>query len=367
MTTHIDPSRVPQTDPTFRTSFSPRLRRLQLGRFGLLGLLVLVFLIFSLDKPHSFATWANVQVTSDQQVPVVIGGLAVLLPLLTDSIDLSVAANISIANILLAGLTTNHHLGVAISVVITILASTVVGLLNGLIVEKLQVTSFVATLGMATVLSGVGLAFAHSQDILSVPSGVTTMVRTHVWGVPLSVLYAIIAALVVGFVLRFLPAGRRLRAVGANARAAELTGIRPGRYRILSFTAGGALAGIAGVILTGQLGAATASGSADSLLLPIFAAVFLGSTAFTPGRPNVPGLIVAAMFLAFVSDGLVMVGAPAWESPLINGGGLIVAVALSSWALRLRGRRLRAEQLRQLEREPSDQAAPRSRPDAVVS
>lgn len=322
---------------------------LHLGRFALLGLLVLVFALFSVMKPDEFATWANVQVTLDQQAPVLIGGLAVLVPLLADAIDLSVGANISLANILLAGLTTNDHLGVGLSVVLAILASTAVGLTNGLIVEKLQVTSFVATLAMATLLGGVELAYTHSTDILTVPSGVTSMVRTEVLGLPLAVWYAFAAMVIVGFVLRYLPAGRKLRAVGANPRAAALTGIRPGLYRIVSFTVGGTLAGIAGVVLTGQLGSATAAGTADTLLLPIFAAVFLGGTAFTPGRLNVPGLLVATLFLAFVSSGLVMVGAPDWESPLINGAALIAAVALSSWALRLRARRFRAEQLRQLE------------------
>lgn len=322
---------------------------LHLGRFGLLGLLVLVFALFSVLKPGEFPTWANVQVTLDEQSPVIIGGLAVLIPLLTDAIDLSIGANISLANILLAGLTTNDHLSVGVAVVLAILASTAVGLINGLIVERLQVTSFVATLGMATLLGGVGLAYSHSTDILTVPSGVTTMVRTQVAGLPLSVWYAFVAMVIVWFVLRYLPAGRKLRAVGANPRAAALTGIKPGRYRIVSFTVGGTLAGLAGVVLTGQLGSATAAGTADTLLLPIFAAVFLGGTAFTPGRLNVPGLLVAALFLAFVSSGLVMIGAPAWESPLINGAALIAAVAMSSWALRLRARRFRAEQLRQLE------------------
>jgi ribose transport system permease protein len=322
---------------------------LHLGRFGLLGLLVLAFALFSALKPGEFPTWANVQVTLADQSPVIIGGLAVLLPLLTDAIDLSVGANISLANILLAGLTTNDHLSVGAAVVLAILASTAVGLINGLIVERLQVTSFVATLGMATLLGGVGLAYSHSTDILTVPSGVTSMVQTEVAGLPLSVWYAFVAMVIVWFVLRYLPAGRKLRAVGANPRAAALTGIKPGRYRIVSFTLGGTLAGLAGVVLTGQLGSATAAGTADSLLLPIFAAVFLGGTAFTPGRLNVPGLLVAALFLAFVSSGLVMVGAPAWESPLINGAALIAAVAMSSWALRLRASRFRAEQLRQLE------------------
>ena len=219
----------------------------------------------------------------------------------------------------------------AAALVLALLVSTLVGLANGLIVEKLQVTSLVSTLGMATLLSGIGLAYSNTQDILTVPPAVTALARQELLGLPMSVFYALAAMLVVGLVLRYLPVGRKLRAVGANPRAAALTGIRPGLYRIASFTFGGLLAGIAGVVITGQLGSATASGTANGLLLPIFAAVFLGSTAFTPGRQNVLGMFVATLFLAFVSSGLVLLGAPLWASPLINGSALILAVAFSTW------------------------------------
>jgi ribose transport system permease protein len=327
----------------------------RVGKYGLLIFLIVAFAGFSLARPSEFASWANVKTTLDQQTPVIIGGLAVMMTLLAGEIDLSVAANISLSNIFLAGLTTNDHISTPVAVVLAILVSTAVGLLNGLIVVKLQVTSFVATLGMATLISGVGLAYSHSNDILTVPSSVTVMVQHQVFGlVPLAVVYGIVAMLVVAAVLRYLPAGRKLRAVGANPRAAALTGIRPGLYRIASFTFGGTLAGIAGVVLTGQLGSATAAGTADALLLPIFAAVFLGSTAFSPGRPNVLGLFVAALFLAFVSSGLVLLGASQWVSPLINGAALILAVAFSTWAARMQARQFRAQQLRQLDVEDAE-------------
>ena len=174
------------------------------------------------------------------------------------------------------------------------------------------------------------------------------MVRTEHFGLTMAVFYGFAMMIIVATVLRFFPVGRRLRAVGANPRAAALTGIQPGVYRVASFVVSGAIAGVGGVIFTGQIGSATSSGGANPLLLPIFAALFLGSTAFTPGRPNVPGLFVAALFLAFVSSGLVLLGAPLWLTPIINGAVLILGVALSTWAIRLRARRFRTQQLKQL-------------------
>jgi ribose transport system permease protein len=357
-----------RTNPAGRTSLAggdakrektPRGLTERVGKYGLLIFLIVTFGGFSLARPSEFATWLNVKTTLDQQTPVIIGGLAAMIPLLTGEIDLSVAANISLGNVFLAGLTTNNHFSTPVAVILAILVSTAVGVVNGLIVVKLQVTSFVATLGMATLIGGVGLAYSHSTDILTVPSSVTTMVQHDVFGLlPLSVVYGIAAMLIVALVLRYLPVGRKLRAVGANPRAAALTGIRPGLYKIASFTFGGALAGIAGVVITGQLGSATAAGTADALLLPIFAAVFLGSTAFTPGRPNVPGLFVAALFLAFVSSGLVLLGASLWVSPLINGAALILAVAFSTWAARMQASQFRAQQLKQLDVEDAETPRP---------
>jgi len=330
----------------------------QVGRFGLLGLLGLVLLVFGLARPGEFATWDNIKYTLDQQSVVVIGGLAVMIPLLTDSIDLSVAANISLSNIMLAGLTTNQGLPTAVAVVLAILVSTAVGLVNGIVAEYLLVPAFVGTLGMATVLGGLGLAYTGGIDILTVPAGVTSMIRTEVLGLARAVYFALACMLVVAFVLRYLPVGRKLRAVGANPRAAELTGIQPKKYRIASLTLGGTVAGIAGVVLTGQLGSASSTGSANALLLPVFAAVFLGSTVFTPGRHNVLGLLVAALFLSFLSSGLVLLGAPVWAAPLINGSALILAIALSAWAIRLRAARFRAQQLSALDaEEPGDGGA----------
>lgn len=326
----------------------------QLGRFGLLGLLAATLIVFGLARPGEFATWDNVAYTLDTQAIVIIGGLAIMIPLLTDTIDLSVAANISTANITLAVLATNHDVALPLAVLLAIAMSTVIGLVNGVVTEHLRVPSFVGTLGMATVLGGLGLAYTGGTDVLTVPVALTEAIRTPTFGLSRAVYIALACAAIVGFVLRYLPVGRKLRAVGANPRAAELTGIRPRPYRIVSLGLSGTIAGIAGVVLTGQLASASASGAANSLLLPVFAAVFLGSTVFTPGRHNVLGLLVAALFLSFLSSGLVLLGAPVWASPLINGFALIFAIALSAWAVRLRSARFRSQQLKQLDELDSD-------------
>jgi ribose transport system permease protein len=240
------------------------------------------------------------------------------------------------------------HLGAWPAIAIAVLASTFVGLLNGLIVTRLMVNSFVATLGMATAIEGVGQLYTHQTELVGTNTQLLSIGRHEFLGLPTTVIVAIVVAIALLIVLQFLPIGREFLAVGANRRAAELTGIRPTRRIVLAFAAGGAICGVGGALYGANLGAAGNS-TGGTLLLPAFAGAFLGSTAITPGRYNVLGTAVAVLLLAFTISGLEQVGVEAWIQSLIQGVALIVAVAFSSWALRRRAARLREVQLKLLE------------------
>ena len=264
-----------------------------------------------------------------------IAGLGILLTLILGEFDLSVAANLSLANVFVVTLPERQGVPVWLSIVIAVAISAGVGLVNGLVVVLLQVNAFVATLGMATALGGMSQLYLGGTDQYVAPSSLTALTRTEWLRLPLSVFYALAIAVVLHTVLQYTAVGRRMNAVGGNVRAARLAGIPADRYRVAAFTAGGLLAGIAGVVLGATLGAATSAGN-PALLLPIFAAALLGSTTITPGRFNVPGLLVAALFLAAAVSGLQQMGVAAWIQPAFNGTALVVAVALSGWASRAR-------------------------------
>jgi ribose transport system permease protein len=316
----------------------------RLGRLGLVVILAIVLVGFSLWKSDAFGTWVNYRTTLDQQVPVLIVALAVMIPLIVGEFDLSVGANLSLSNVFVVGLVTQDHWGIVPAIVIAIALSTLVGFFNGVIVMRFQINAFVTTLATGTIIGGIALAYAHSQDLFGAPGSLTSLGRTSVAGLPISVVYAIVIVVVLILVLNFLPVGRKMRAIGGNRRAAELNGIAPFRYVVGSFVTGGFLAGIGGVVLGAQTGSAATSAS-GALLLPAFAAAFLGATTIEPGRFNVIGTVVAVYFLAFTVTGLQIVGVQSWVQPVINGAALLAAVALSSWALRLRVTRLRREQL----------------------
>jgi ribose transport system permease protein len=339
--------RRPPTDGS-----GPRARVVSTGlnwasRYGLLAFLVGLFVVFSILRPDSFPTRINViSILSDQSV-IFIAALAVMLPLIVGEFDLSVAANVSLANTFVLGFGVNQGIPLVPAIAMAILASTIVGVLNGVAVTRFKVNAFVGTLGMATLLGGIQQLYTGGLDIITPPAGLTSIARTDVLGIPLSVYYAVIVGLVVYVVLNHLTLGRKMLAVGGSQRAAALTGIPVERYRIAAFAAGGLLAGVGGVILGAQIGTASIAGNND-LLLPVFTAALLGATVITPGRYNVPGTAIAVLFLAVTVSGLQQLGVSTWVEPTFDGAALIVAVAISGWAARARAARARREQLRAL-------------------
>lgn len=327
------------------------------GRYGLVMALAAVLVTFSVWRSDSFFSWSNFSATFAQQAIIVMVALAAMMPLIVGEFDLSVGANAGFAAILAVGLSDMQKLNPWLAVLTAVVVSTLVGLVNGLIITRLKVNSFVATLGMATALGGFGALYTHEQDLQSAPVGLLDIGRTELAGLPMTVIVALIVAVILGVALQYLAIGRQFLAVGANRRAAELTGIRPDRRIVLAFTLSGVIVGIGGALYGANLGAAgVATGS--TLLLPAFAGAFLGSTTITPGRFNVPGTLVAVLLLAFTVSGLEQVGVQPWIESVIQGVALIAAVAFSSWAIRLRTARLRDAQLAVLSAEADEDATP---------
>lgn len=328
----------------------------QLGRFGLVIALAIVFITFSFWLPDSFLTVNNIRATLDQQAIILMVAFGAMLPLIVGEFDLSIGANAGVAIFLSVGLVARQGLPPEVAILVAVGVSALIGLINGLVVVLWKVNSFVATLGMATLLAGLIQLYTGGVDITTAPKSLTNIGRWEPLGIVLPIWIAAITALVLLVTLQKLRVGREFLAVGANRRAAELTGIRPNRRVILAFALGGLVAGVGGALYGAQLGAASL-GTGPALLLPGYAGAFLGATAITPGRYNVLGTITGVLLLAFTVGGLQQLGVQPWINSVVQGVALILAVALSSWAIRLRQARLKKAQLESLSAEPPKAAA----------
>lgn len=299
-----------------------------LQRYALVIAWAVLILIFSLLHPGEYLTTAHIASTFSTQATLVVLAISAITPLLAGDLDLSVAANLALSEVLFAHLNVNEGWSAGLAAAVTLTVSIGVGLVNSALVVGFGIDSIVVTLGMSTLLAGLALSLG-ATPILGVSSKFVDLVRHRFLGLQVAFYVAVVLCLVLWLVVTQTTFGRRLLFVGANRNSAKLAGLRVAQIRAVAFVSASLLSGIGGIMLAGLFGSADAN-TAPSLLLPALAAVFLGATAFTPGRFNVPGTFVAVYFLVFGISGLEMSGLSGWVSQVFYGGSLIVAVLLST-------------------------------------
>jgi len=312
---------------------SRRIHNLGLDRFSAIYLWAIFVVVFGLWSPNEFLTRATFQSVASSQSIAGILAIAVLVPLACGQFDLSVGANANLTGIVVILFQTSLHWGVIESVLVSVLIGLSVGAVNGFIVVKLRVNSFIATLAMSSVLAAALIIVTNSQQPPPVTTAAWTgLTQATVFGVQIIVVYLLALGLLTWWFLAHTPAGRYLYATGGNAEAARLSGVRVGRWSWISLTIAGGIAGLGGVLFSSLTGPSLTFGA--TLLLPAFAAAFLGSTQVQPGRFNVWGTLIAIYVLATGVEGLQLVSGQQWLSDMFNGVALIVAVALAGWRQR---------------------------------
>ncbi|HTJ93559.1 MAG TPA: ABC transporter permease [Pararobbsia sp.] len=312
--------------------------------YGLAFVFILVLAVFFALRPATFLSSSNIGNLLTSQSVTALLAFAVMLPLATGRFDLSVGYHVGMAQVLAVGLQVNSHLSWPVAAAIVIVVGLLVGAVNGVLVTRFKIDSFIATMGMGSLLYGVSNWYTGGQQIagFDLPDGYANLSQI-VGYVPLPAVFVAIVAIILWIVLERLPIGRSLYVIGSNARAAELSGLRTGRYIGGAFAASGLLCAIAGVLLGSILRSGTPSVGAE-YLLPAFAGSLLGATSIRPGRVNVGGTVLAILIVAFSFSGVQQLGAPFYVEYFFNGGILIVAVALSVYAaIRRRKAAVKAE------------------------
>ena len=314
---------------TEKTPERPR-RKFKTGfdRFSGLYLWALFIIVFGLWVPDQFLTDSTLHSVAAQQAVTGMIGLAVLIPLAAGLYDLSVGATANVSGILTIVLMNNSHWAVVPAIIAGILVAVAIGCVNSFIVVKLGVNSFIATLGMGSILAAVEvIVSSNSQPIPPASTAWNNFTQTTVGGFQIVVLYLVILAFILWWLTAHTPVGRYLYAIGGNTEAARLSGVRIERYTTLALVTSATIAGLAGVMFSSLNGPSLDFGG--TLLLPAFAAAFLGSTQLIPGRFNVWGTLLAIYVLATGVQGLQLVSGASWLNDMFNGVALIVAVALS--------------------------------------
>jgi ribose transport system permease protein len=299
-------------------------------RYGILGLWGVMIGVYSALEASTFDTTGTFQTIFGSQAALVFLSMAFLCTVIVgDFVDLSVASILGLSATIVPVLSVLHGWNVALASVFAVAMGVCAGAINGLLVVYAGVNTIVVTLGMSTLLLGIGLAIAHLTAVSGLSTSFGQLANAGVGGLPVSFYYGIALALIFAYVLGFTPLGRHMQFVGANREVSRLAGVRVNRIRFGAFVASGALCGIGGVVITAGLGGFDPSTSV-TYLLPTVSAVFLGTAAVRPGRFNPMGTLIAVYFLATGILGLEEFGLADWISDVFYGGALIIAVLLTT-------------------------------------
>jgi ribose transport system permease protein len=318
---------------------SPRLTRKAAldftSRLGVVIIWIIIIIVFSIIQPDVFPTTGNFQTIFGSQAVLLILALGVLFPSTTGEFDLSVSGVLGLALVLIGYLNVNHHWPVFAAAVVAIVAGLIVGMLNALFVVGVGVDSLIVTLGSGTLLLGVSLGLLPAA-VAPISAPLVNAMRTDFLGLQAAFYYGLGLTILLWYLFSYTPLGRYLYFVGNGRDVARLAGLRVDAIRVGALIASAGVAAVAGVVLAGINGSADPSVGA-SYLLPAYAAAFLGSTVFFPGRFNPWGTFVAVFFLVTGITGLQLAGVESWVEPVFYGGSLVLAVSASRLVARRAG------------------------------
>ncbi|WP_425826872.1 ABC transporter permease [Streptomyces fractus] len=325
----------------------------ELRAFIALGVLIVVFSLLS----DSFLTVDNV-ITMTKHVAInAILALGMLLVILKGGIDLSVGSTVGLSGVVAGELLQGLHLGlfdvvaypqVWAVVVLCVAVGALVGTVNGILITRLNVAPFIATLGMLYVARATAMLISNGTTYPDLAGSPATHNTGFEWlgqgrplGLPVAVWIMVVLAALTAVLLRSTPFGRWLYATGGNERATELSGVPVKRVKLIAYVVSGACAAMAGLIIASELTSA-APQAGDTFELNAIAAVVIGGAALSGGRGNVRGTLVGAFVIGFLADGLVILGVSTFWQMLIKGAVIIVAVILDQSQQRFRRRRAAA-------------------------
>jgi ribose transport system permease protein len=296
------------------------------GQIVLIAVLVVLCVGVSLAEPQ-FYSGANIIAILRQSAMVMIVGAGMTMLLITAEVDLSVGASLAFVGVVAMDFM-NRTESVAVGVLAGIAFGGIVGLANGLIVTRLRVNSLIATIGTMMILQG--SVFLYSREAVQNHHHIASFVDIgagYVGPIPIPVIVAAAVFVVSYVVLRHTTLGRYLYAVGANEKAARLSGLRSKRLKLFAFVATGLLVGVAGLVLVSLMNAGQPT-AGRGFELVVVAAVILGGTSLSGGRGTIVGTLLGVLVLKVIDNAIILLQ---WNQDLqmiVPGVVLIAATYL---------------------------------------
>lgn len=311
--------------------------------------LVVLSVAFAMLSPE-FLTAGNMTILVKHVAINAILAIGMTFVILSGGIDLSVGSIAGLAGMVAGALLTQGivleawdvavYPHASLVVVVALVSGTLLGAVNGILVARLRVAPFIATLGMLYVARGAALLLSGGATYPNLGGSADLGTTGFTWlgtgtfvGLPMPIWIMALVAIVAAVVAARTPFGRQVYAIGGNERAARLAGVEVARVKVRVYAMSGACAALVGVLIAAQLGAAHPA-TGETFELNAIAAVVLGGTSLMGGRGTVTGTLIGAFVIGVLADGLVLLGVSEFWQMVIKGLVIVLAVIMDQFQRR---------------------------------
>ncbi len=314
--------------------------------------LILVFVFFAYTVPN-FLSAANIVIMSKHVALNAFLAIGMTFVIITGGIDLSVGSIVGLCSMVAGwlvlfgidlGLGWSIQFNTVEIVLIVCAVGIAVGVINGLLITRLNVAPFIATLGTLYVARGAALLSSNGGTFPNLGGNADYGSDTFRWlgagtmlGIPVAIWMLVVVALAAAYLSRRTPLGRHIYAVGGNERGAALSGVKVNRVKMAVYMFSGFCAALVGLIIASQLQAAHPA-TGETFELNAIAAAVLGGTSMSGGRGRIGGTVIGAFVIGILSDGLVMMGVSSFWQTVIKGLVIIAAVVVDQAQQKLHAR-----------------------------
>jgi ribose transport system permease protein len=295
---------------------------------GILLVFVIICIMLSILSPN-FLTEKNVMNVARQFSVIAIIAVGMSYVIITGGIDLSVGSNVAFSGCLVAlGLVNGWP--IPLCILIGIVAGTIIGITNGLLIVKLNLAPFIATLGTMGIARGLVLAITKGYPIQPFPETFEVIGRGFIGPLPIPVVIMLFIVICGHILLTKTTLGRYIYYVGSNLTAAKLSGLKVGKIIAFAYIAAGLLSGLASVVLISRLTSAQ-SNMGTGWELDAIAAVVIGGTSLSGGEGSVIGSLIGAALMGVIRNALILLGVNVYWQAVVIGIVIVLAVAIDSF------------------------------------
>ncbi|WP_254055046.1 ABC transporter permease [Kiloniella sp. EL199] len=308
----------------------PLLRRVlqafvDIRELTLIVLIAVIIIVMSNVNPY-FLSFSNFRAVAVGMAPtaIIVIGMAILLA--SGGFDLSVGSVMALSSTVVAMLLLTG-MPIPLAVICGLVLGGVVGVVNGVLVTGLGINPLIATLGTMSIARGIALVLTEGFSVSSLPASFAWIGKADIGGLPVIVLFTVLLVILFDLSVRHTRFFRQVYFIGANEKAAMLSGIHVTRVRIILYALAGVLAALAGVLLASRLMSGTPT-AGNGIELQVLAAAVIGGASLRGGEGTILGAFLGVVFVALINNSMTMLAVSIYWQMIVIGGVLVTAVAL---------------------------------------